>query len=111
MSIQHNADRATWAEAALRTFCCEVGVDDECDAVHDLIADLGHYCSQHKLDFVSITARALSVWANECQQPDGTGASPQVTVTIAGRRPKLAWRNPPEFDRLLSKMTTKRGAR
>lgn len=87
-----NPDRADWAEYALTAFSSQTGADCDMYAVHDLIADLGHYCSRHRLDFVSIAARAISAWAYERKHPNGLGSSPQVTVAIEGRASKRAWR-------------------
>ena len=91
MSTPTNARRASWAASALQTFRQEVGNDDDRTLILDLITDLGHLAKIHGLDFVAIVARAVSVWAYERRNPDGMGMSPQVTITVADRKPKLAW--------------------
>ena len=45
-----NEKRASWAEAALKAFETESGTEGE-DSVSDLIANLGHLCSQRGIDF------------------------------------------------------------
>jgi hypothetical protein len=91
MKADANARRAARAADALKAFREGAGADDDLTSISDLIADLGHLAKTSELDFVGLVARALSVWAYERRWPDGCGASPQVTVTIAGRRPKCAW--------------------
>ncbi len=86
-----NEQRAGWAQMALNTFRHQVGNDDDATLILDLITDLGHLARRRDLDFVGITARAVSVWSYERRHPGGVGASPQVTITINGRKPKLAW--------------------
>jgi len=92
MTHPTNDQRAGWARMALNTFRYQVGEDDDRTLILDLITDLGHLAHRRRIDFVSLVARAVSVWAYECKDPDGIGASPQVTVSIAGHRPKRAWR-------------------
>lgn len=91
MSTPTNLDRASFAETALQAFRHKVGDDDDATLILDLITDLGHLAKIRELDFVAITARAVSVWAYERRHPDGMGASPQVAITVGGRKPKLAW--------------------
>jgi hypothetical protein len=91
MSQHLNLLRARSAAAALEAFRKYDGHDDDRTSILDLITDLGHLARHYKIDFVQLVAHAVSVWAYECRDPDGAGASPQVTVTIAGRRPKCAW--------------------
>ena len=60
-----NSDRAEWAEHALSVFCEETGLDPEveqCEAVSDLICNLGHYCDCHDLDFLALASQAIGVW-------------------------------------------------
>jgi hypothetical protein len=91
MSQHFNPLRARSAAAALEAFRKYDGHDDDRSSILDLITDLGHLACQCDLDFVQLVAQAVSVWAYERRHPDGAGASPQVTVTIAGRRPRCAW--------------------
>ena len=91
MSSTINQNRASYAATALEAFRKRVGDDDDWTSIGDLIVDLGHLAKTSDLDFVSLVARAISVWAYERRWPDGCGATPQVIVTIAGRRPKSAW--------------------
>jgi len=93
MSRNPNSGRAQLAATALQAFRDEARDDgDERTLMLDLIADLGHLAATRKFDFARIIAKAVSVWAYECKDPNGIGASPQVTVTIQGHRPKRAWR-------------------
>jgi hypothetical protein len=41
-----NADRASWAEAAIRQFQIETGTDWD-DCVKDLLCDLMHFCDRN----------------------------------------------------------------
>lgn len=91
MSSVTNKERASSAALALDAFRQCVGDDDDNELIQDLICNLGHLASDAKLDFVSLTARAVSNWTYERRHPNGLGASPQVTIAIAGRRAKCAW--------------------
>jgi hypothetical protein len=92
MTLGLNHTRAGWAGRALDTYRRQVGDNDDATLIVDLITDLGHLARQRKLDFVHQAARALSVWDYECASPDGIDPGPHVSITIAGRRPKYAWR-------------------
>ena len=92
MTHPSNDQRAQWAQTALNTFRYQVGEDDDATLILDLITDLGHLASKHRMDFLGLAAQAISVWAYERKHPDGAGESPQVTITIAGQGPKRAWR-------------------
>jgi len=92
MSRNPNSGRAQLAATALQAFRDEAGDDDERALMLDLIADLGHLAATRRFDFARMIAKAVSVWAYERKDPHGIGASPQVTVTIQGHRPKRAWR-------------------
>jgi hypothetical protein len=87
-----NRDRVAWAEYALTAFSSQTGAELGSEALHDLIADLGHYATRHRIDFLKITARAISTWADERRHPDGIGDGPRVTITVEDRRPKRARR-------------------
>ena len=88
-----NSGRAQLAATALQAFRDEAGDDgDERTLMLDLIADLGHLATTRRFDFTRMIAKAVSVWAYERKDPNGIGASPQVTVTIQGHRPKRTWR-------------------
>jgi hypothetical protein len=92
VSAPLNRRRAAWAEYAVTAFSSQTGADGGIAALHDLIADLGHYAIRQRLDFVRVVARALSTWADECKHAEGIGPGPQVTIAIAGRPPAYAWR-------------------
>jgi len=83
--------RVRSASTALNAFRHQVGEDDERTLMLDLIADLGHLAARRRLDFLQIAAQAVSAWAYERKSADGAGPSPQVTITVEGRRPKYAW--------------------
>jgi hypothetical protein len=87
-----NRDRAAWAEYALTAFSSQTGADLGRDAVHDLIADLGHYAVTRRLDFAKIVALAVSTWAYERKHADDIGSCPQVAISIAGHPTKYAHR-------------------
>ena len=92
MTRPTNHRRAQLAATALKAFAEETGGGggDEQTLMLDLITDLGHLAASRKLDFVRMAAKAVSVWFHEHKNAKGF-PSPQVTVTIAGRRPKCAW--------------------
>jgi len=96
MNRTRNDDRAHWASVALKAYRREIGVDDGCHAVHDLIADLGHYAAANDLDFIRITADAISCWCAErafSPGDDPAQAGPAVSIIIPGRKhPMRAWR-------------------
>ena len=78
-----NSDRAEWAEAALLTFMEQTGVDGDREAVSDLIADLGHYCDRHQLDFIPLLERGISYW--QIEQSDSDRADlPEVKIVVDG---------------------------
>lgn len=52
-----NDRRSAWADEAITAFMLATGTDLE-DAVSDLIADLGHWCDRHDIDFDRELARA-----------------------------------------------------
>jgi hypothetical protein len=79
-----NRDRAAWAEAAILKFMNETGVDGDREAVADLIADLGHYCDRHQLDFVHLLKRGIGHWHIEQRDPEGIDALPEIGVIIDG---------------------------
>ena len=83
--------RVRSASMALDTFRHQAGEDDERTLMLDLIADLGHLAASRRLDFLKIVAQAVSAWAYERKHSDGADPSPQVTITIEGRKPKRAW--------------------
>lgn len=68
-----NAERAGWAEAALREFerqcMCGAGEDDA-TIMGDLVADLMHYCAQNNLDWAAILATAGSHFEFEAENED-----------------------------------------
>ena len=80
-----NEDRASWAGEALRAFAAKIGSEIDAEALHDLLADLGHYADAHDIEFLDVAARAIGCWALEQTSPDSTAAAPSVTITI-GRR-------------------------
>jgi len=92
MTHPTNDQRAACAQMALNTFRTQVGEDDDATLILDLTTDLGHLACMRRIDFVALVAKAVSVWAYERKHPDGLGASPQVAITVAGRRPTYAWR-------------------
>jgi hypothetical protein len=97
MSHVTNFQRAHWAAVALEAFRDQVGRDDDETSIHDLTADLGHYCALNELDFVRIVANAISCWCIERAHPHENqamiGPGPEVSIIIPGRKhPMRAWR-------------------
>lgn len=88
MSDITNQDRMLWAEAALGAFTEQNGGNaiEDC-YVSDLIADLGHYCDAHGIDFLTAVERGIGHWkaetvdASDCNRID---LMPAVTVTVEG---------------------------
>ena len=86
----NNTDRADWAKNALSVFCEETGLEEEIerrDAVSDLIANLGHYCDRHDLDFLAIASGAIGVWdaekrEAECDEPDALYPEREVLILL-----------------------------
>lgn len=87
----NNTDRAGWAQSALAAFCEETGVDEEVErneAVSDLIANLGHYCDVHGLNFLAVAASAIGVWdAEKREEANGEADAlyPERKVLISFR--------------------------
>ena len=81
-----NFQRAHWAAVAIEAFRDQVGTDDDLSSIHDLIADLGHYCALNDLDFIGVIAQAISCWAAERADPTGTSieAGPNVSIVFPG---------------------------
>lgn len=84
MTQPMNRDRAEWAEAALLGFMEQTGVDGDREAVSDLIADLGHYCDRHQLDFIPLVERAIGHWRIEQSDPDSADL-PEVKIIVNGK--------------------------
>ena len=64
-----NADRAEWAETALRAFQEETGTDDE-DMLADLLCDLMHWCDREGYAFKEALRRASSHYGEETRDPE-----------------------------------------
>jgi hypothetical protein len=73
---------AHWAAVAIEAFRSQVGSDDDNTSIHDLIADLGHYCSLRQLDFIRLCADAISCWQAELADPsdETIEAGPEVSI-------------------------------
>jgi hypothetical protein len=52
-----NANRAEWADAALREFQRATGTEDD-DALGDLLCDLMHWCDRNRSNFDAALSRA-----------------------------------------------------
>lgn len=85
-----NSDRADWAKNALSVFCEETGLDPDAEkheAVSDLIANLGHYCDAHDLDFLEVVSGAIGVWDAEKREeengePDALYPERKVLISL-----------------------------
>lgn len=60
-----NAQRASWAAAALMTFAGLTGSDIGPEALHDLLCDLGHWADAKGIDFAEAIERAAATWSDE----------------------------------------------
>ena len=78
----HQGDHVRVAKQALHAYCIATGADDDDEAIHDLIADLGHYADRHDIDFVDCAARAIGCWALEKRGPDCDLPIPRVVIHI-----------------------------
>ena len=78
----HQGDRVRVAKQALHAYCIATGADDDDEAIHDLIADLGHYADRHNIDFVDCVASAIGCWALEKRGPHCDVPFPRVVIHI-----------------------------
>ena len=83
MSRAINNQRAGWAAAGLTAFQRTVGEPDCATAMVDLVADLGHLATKHKLDYIAILRRGIRAWAYEERDPYGSAALPSVGIRIS----------------------------
>ena len=79
-----NIARAQWAETALHAFANETGAMMPDEAVHDLIANIGHFCDRAGFDRLKVAAAGVAVWHAERADPDGLAPEPRVTITVTG---------------------------
>jgi hypothetical protein len=80
-----NADRAGWALSALTGFIDSTRVDDEADAIGDLITNLLHLARAQGLDAASIARRALAMMETEAaedEEGDMTAPAQQLSRLI-----------------------------
>ena len=85
-----NTDRAMRANTALAAFISQAGHDGaECDALSDLIADIGYLCDADDIDYLATIRRAIGHWYSEKQadSTDPLGLMPEVRITIDGAEP------------------------
>ena len=66
-----NADRAMWAETALREFQEETGSDDE-DMLADLLADLMHWCDREGVVWEEELRQGVEYYGEETTDPEAT---------------------------------------
>ncbi|PPC79793.1 MAG: hypothetical protein CTY39_12130 [Hyphomicrobium sp.] len=84
MTPDLNLKRAASAEHAVAKFAQIVNADDVCQAIQDLVCDIGHLCDREALDFQKIVVIAVGWWHAERIDPDGIHAEPYVTLSIDG---------------------------
>ena len=70
-----NADRAEWAEKAIKVFAVEVGEDSDLEAdpetvLSDLIGDLMHYCDIRKVDWYEALRRGTNYHSEEVEEEE-----------------------------------------
>ena len=88
-----NADRAEWAEQVVSIFCEVTGLNPKLEmreALSDLIANLGHYCDSHNIDFLRIASEAIGVWDAEKREeengePNALYPEKKVLITLFER--------------------------
>lgn len=80
--MSSNLQRALWAESCVDHFASLTGVDDNTDAVADLIANLGHYCRMKDLDYLACVRTGIGHWHVEQIDPEFLGSMPDITITI-----------------------------
>ena len=76
-----NADRARWAEHALRAFIEQCGGDDDETAIGDLIGDLLHFARSRGFDPIEIAQHGVGMWSAEERTPEPY-ANDLATITI-----------------------------
>jgi len=82
-----NLLRSSWAGAALDTFVEHTSSDRRSilEAIHDLIADLGHFAELEGYDFHDIVERAFGTWLLERSGLETLGAKrPAILIEIGG---------------------------
>lgn len=78
-----NLERALTAEDCLNHFIALTGPDLSMEeAAGDLIANIGHYCKAHGLDYLAIVKTGIGHWTIEQDDPDSIDALPDVTIAI-----------------------------
>lgn len=80
-----NAQRASWAQVAIRAFSEEVNSENTGEAVGDLLCDIGHFCDRAGLDYLLVVAHAIGVWHAEKRDPIGLAPEPNVVVIVDGK--------------------------
>ena len=78
--------RARNARLALEAFQNVAGIDNDEEALSDLIADLGHFADRHGIEFIECCSRAIAAWAEERQGTKATATTPSVVIQIGGVR-------------------------
>lgn len=81
-----NMRRSEWAGAALATFAGTTGCGDGIEAIHDLIADLGHYAEEEGYDFQDIVERAVGTWLLERSGLEQIAKAPVMRLIEIGGR-------------------------
>jgi hypothetical protein len=79
-----NTLRSEWAGAALASFSEQTGCDGGIDAIHDLIADLGHFAELEGYDFHDIVERAVGTWLLERSGLEASAKAPVMRLTEIG---------------------------
>ena len=79
--MSDEAERLTWAAAAVAAFQQHCGADDE-HAIADLICDLGHLAEERDFDFVSEVRRGIGHWFAECHAQERNPLGPEAAVEI-----------------------------
>jgi hypothetical protein len=68
--------------SALKVFQRRCGTSD-CDAIADLICDLGHLADERGFDFLNEVRRGIGHWYAERHAREGDALGPNVSVEVA----------------------------
>lgn len=85
-----NDNRAEWAERGLMAFARATGCDRE-DMVHDMLADIRHWCDRNNMDWDIALTRAMSAYDGETlgDEPPAAPTPPVLPVGVHALSAKL----------------------
>jgi hypothetical protein len=80
-----NENRANWAFQACEKFGQLTGADPNEEAPYDLLCNLLHLIESNGGDPETALAKAYAIYRSECEDPDGLGTEPAVTLMRDGK--------------------------